>query len=158
MLQRSIGSSWNREVREGLCTNLQSLMSHSRFGWPSPFFTELSWNCDGPLHPTSRYTEARVPLREKTNVHEEFRSSSSAPFGKQFGRSVWPQPCSKVVEGQIRGSRLRCSCAGWHPSAGSFFLPHHTADRTQHSRVFSHAFVARVALHCPRTLRQVVVS
>ena len=102
MLQRSFESSRNREVREGLCTNLQSLMSHSRFGWRSPLSTELSWNYDGSLHPTSRYSEAHVPLRE-THVHEEFRSSSSAPFGKQFGRCVWPQPCSKVVEGQIRG-------------------------------------------------------
>ena len=63
------------------------------------------------------------------NVHEEFRSSSSASFGKQFGAlclaSTLQQGCGRPCS----RSRLRCRCAGSHPSAGSFFfLPSEQID------------------------------
>ena len=91
--------------------NLQLLKSHSRVGWPSLVSRELSWYYEGPLHPTCRCTEARVPLRG-TNVHEEFRSTSSAPFGKQIGALCLASTLQEGCGRPGSRSRLRCRCAG----------------------------------------------
>ena len=112
VLQHSFASSRNNEVRQGsIPTNVQSLKSHSRLGWPSPFSTELSWYYDGPLHPTCRCTEAHV-LLQGPHMHEEFLSSSSANFGNQFWALCLDSTLHQGCRRPGSRSRLWCRCAG----------------------------------------------
>ena len=151
MLQHSFASSRNREVCEGskpTCSH--SSRTHVWAGLHHP--PQSSWYHDGPLHHPCR--QAHV-LLGRTNVHEEFRPSSSALFGKQF----WA--LSLVVEDQVRGVVCDAAVQADIQVQDLFFLPSvsETADSAQHWRgVFSSASVAWAPLHCLRTLGQLVVS
>ena len=171
VLQHSFARSLSNEVRQGsFPTNLQSLKSHFRLGWTSLLSTVLSWFYDGPLHPTCRCTEARFLLRG-TNVHEEFLSSSSANFWQTvLGVVSGPQPCNKVVEGQVRG--VVCSAPVQADIQVLDLLFHfwpsvsETADggitqlieRNIGQESCQVLLWSWAPLRCPRTLRQLVVS
>ena len=67
----------------GLFTNLVWVKSQMALGWPRLYKLDKQFYHDGPLPASCSCTKLHVPLRG-TDAHEEFGSSISAGFGKQF--------------------------------------------------------------------------
>ena len=123
-----------------------------------------------PLH--SAFLVLRRPTPSHLPMHGSSRSfcgeqtctRSSAPLlqhlsANSFGRCVWPRPCNKVVEGQVRGVVCDAAVHADIQVQDLFFrritqlIERNIGEESSQVLLWLQA-----PLRCPRTLRQLVVS
>ena len=111
VLQHSFASSRKNDVRE-------SSKPTCSYSSRTHVWAGLHYSPDSFLGATTAHSIPHADARKLTFLcGEQTCMRSSAPLlphlsANSLGRCVWPQPCSKVVEGPCSRSRLRCRCAG----------------------------------------------
>ena len=94
----------------GIFTNIISFNTRTYPGWPSLSLqgnTELTY--EGPLPPSCQCLPAHPPIRG-FNEHEEFCSSSSLAFGKQFWWYTVASYLQPTGHSVLRNEELSSSC------------------------------------------------
>ena len=113
----------------GIFTNINSFNTRTYPGWPSLSLqgnTELTY--EGPLPPSCQCLPAHPPIRG-FNEHEEFCSSSSLAFGKQFWWYTVASYLQPTGHSVLRSEELSSSCPS--PSAYGFSFASSSGSKSQ---------------------------